>query len=143
MKIWLATLLMLFAGFFTPAQAGHLTNNDYERAVLVEINQVRSSHGLSRVNLGECVDDSAERYANKIDNGVLIHSDLDFLNRCGGTRAGEVLAVGFHRPAKVVDAWMDSPGHRDVLMAGAYDSIGIGVVKTPLGPLTVAQFLAK
>lgn len=43
--------------------------------------------------------------------------------------AGENLAVHFSDSADVVEAWMDSPGHRANIMASNYTEIGIGTAK--------------
>ncbi len=43
--------------------------------------------------------------------------------------AGENLAVHFSESDDVVDAWMDSPGHRANIMNGKYTEIGIGTAK--------------
>lgn len=43
--------------------------------------------------------------------------------------AGENLAAGFKTPAKVVDAWMNSPAHRANILQKAFSEIGIGYVE--------------
>lgn len=146
MKTIIVALVLALSGFFVPAQASHLTNNQYENRVQAVVNTVRDNHNLSTLTNGACLDRSAENYAQSdgiLVSGTPVHSNLGFVNGCNGVRAGETLALGYHRPGKVVRAWMRSPGHRRVLMTGSYDKIGIGVVRTPHGPLVVAQFLAK
>jgi uncharacterized protein YkwD len=137
------SFIMLLPGAFAPAQA--MTNDEFERRVQYHIGQVRDNHNLPDVTKGRCVDRRSERYAEKLsDNGVLVHSNLMVtLDRCGGVGAGEVLAVGFSRPGKVVRAWMNSPAHRTVLMNGRYDKIGVGVKNSPRGKVVVVQFIAK
>ena len=43
--------------------------------------------------------------------------------------AGENLARDFSNPSSAVDAWMNSPTHRDNLLSPNYKEIGIGVVE--------------
>ncbi|MEL3971481.1 SafA/ExsA family spore coat assembly protein [Rossellomorea oryzaecorticis] len=43
--------------------------------------------------------------------------------------AGENIAAGQRTPAEVVDAWMNSEGHRKNILSPAYTEIGVGYVK--------------
>lgn len=49
-------------------------------------------------------------------------ADYKFVN------AGENLAIHFTDSDEVVDAWMDSPTHRENIVNGAYTEIGVGAV---------------
>jgi len=42
--------------------------------------------------------------------------------------AGENLAAGQTTPAEVVRSWMDSPGHRENIVNGEFNNMGVGVV---------------
>ena len=42
--------------------------------------------------------------------------------------AGENIAYGYAAPAKVVEAWMNSEGHRANILNGSYTRIGVGYV---------------
>jgi uncharacterized YkwD family protein/spore coat assembly protein SafA len=42
--------------------------------------------------------------------------------------AGENIAMGYRTPAAVVDAWMNSPGHRANILNASYTRIGVGYV---------------
>jgi uncharacterized protein YkwD len=44
----------------------------------------------------------------------------------GGCYTGETIAGGFATPASVVEAWMDSPGHRSILLHDQLREIGVG-----------------
>lgn len=48
--------------------------------------------------------------------------------RCS-SRAGNI-AVGYTRPASVMDGWMNSPGHKVDILNCAYTDIGVGVAKS-------------
>ncbi len=43
--------------------------------------------------------------------------------------AGENIAQGQRTPQQVVQAWMDSPGHRQNIMNASYTHIGVGFVQ--------------
>lgn len=46
--------------------------------------------------------------------------------------AGENLARDFSNPSSAIDAWMNSPSHRENLLSSKYKEIGIGVVEGSL-----------
>ena len=47
--------------------------------------------------------------------------------------AGENIAYGQQSPAEVMNAWMNSPGHRSNIMNGTYTEIGVGLAKNSSG----------
>lgn len=49
------------------------------------------------------------------------------------TAAGENIAYGQRTPAEVMDAWMNSPGHRSNIMSGSFSEIGVGLAKNKNG----------
>lgn len=55
--------------------------------------------------------------------------------------AGENIAQGQRSPQEVVQAWMDSPGHRANILNANYTHIGVGYVKS--GNYWTQQFIQK
>ena len=55
------------------------------------------------------------------------------------TRAGENIAMGQRTPAEVVNAWMDSPGHRENIMNADFGRLGVGVAMDSNGRLYWSQ----
>ncbi|AUS86785.1 hypothetical protein LBYS11_10760 [Lysinibacillus sp. YS11] len=55
--------------------------------------------------------------------------------------AGENIAQGQRSPQEVVQAWMDSPGHRANILNGKFTHIGVGYVKS--GNYWTQQFIQK
>ncbi|HBJ00567.1 MAG TPA: hypothetical protein DDY89_06285, partial [Lysinibacillus sp.] len=55
--------------------------------------------------------------------------------------AGENIAQGQRSPQEVVQAWMDSPGHRANILNGKFTHIGVGYVKS--GNYWTQQFITK
>jgi uncharacterized YkwD family protein/spore coat assembly protein SafA len=49
------------------------------------------------------------------------------------TAAGENIAMGQNTPQEVMNAWMNSPGHRSNILSPAYTDIGVGLAKTSSG----------
>ncbi|MBP2032102.1 putative YkwD family protein/spore coat assembly protein SafA [Clostridium algifaecis] len=47
--------------------------------------------------------------------------------------AGENIAMGQKTPAEVVNAWMNSPGHRANILGTSYTQIGVGLAKNNNG----------
>lgn len=47
--------------------------------------------------------------------------------------AGENIAYGQRTPAEVMNAWMNSPGHRSNIMNGTYSEIGVGLARNSSG----------
>ena len=58
--------------------------------------------------------------------------------------AGENIGKGQKTPAQVVNAWMNSQGHRENILNKNYTEIGIGVAKDAKGTLYWTQmFIGK
>ena len=55
--------------------------------------------------------------------------------------AGENIAMGQKTPEQVVQAWMDSPGHRANIMNSSFTHIGVGYVAS--GNYWTQQFIGK
>lgn len=70
-------------------------------------------------------------------------SHTDYLGRTFSTRlhiadpsnqwAGEIIAFGYYTPQAVGDAWMNSDGHRAVILGGQYKFAGIAKVENDQG----------
>jgi uncharacterized protein YkwD len=105
--------------------------------VLELVNSERQQRGLHALTLNPVLSKLAEDYCcEMIDNGFFSHDDP----RTGsgpGQRAieagyiflamGENLAGGQASPEQVMNEWMNSPGHRDNILAAQWEEVGIGV----------------
>lgn len=152
----LVVLLVLVAAAFAtaaPARAdrcpaayasrSQVSAGTLARAVACEINRVRTRHGLRRVRDNARLDRAAQRHAEDMARrNFFSHVSpggstlVDRLRRVGYLRPGMAWSVGeclgwgtrsLGTPAAMVRAWMRSPGHRAILLAAAYRSIGVGV----------------
>lgn len=59
------------------------------------------------------------------------------------TAAGENIAMGQQTPQAVMNAWMNSPGHRANILSPAYNQIGVGMAKNKSGVLYWTQEFIK
>ncbi|UOO38725.1 SafA/ExsA family spore coat assembly protein [Oscillospiraceae bacterium CM] len=59
------------------------------------------------------------------------------------TAAGENIAYGQRSPQEVMNAWMNSPGHRANIMSPIYNQIGVGVAKASNGTFYWTQEFIK
>ena len=126
--------------------------------------RVRARHDVRRLRTDGQLDEAAARHAaDMFERRYFSHvspggGDLTdrakragyALRRCSW-RVGEVLAWGVGpraTAAGTVAAWMDSPGHRRILVSGRYREVGIGLVAgTPFDEypsgVTVAAVLGR
>ena len=108
--------------------------------VLNLINQYRVSEGCGQLTMD--VDLMEAAMQRSAENAVMATalSKIDH-QRPDGTECftvciksqGENIAAGFISPEKVVDAWMNSSGHRANILNSAYQSVGIGCVQADDG----------
>jgi uncharacterized YkwD family protein len=57
--------------------------------------------------------------------------------------AGENIAMGQRTPEEVVNAWMNSPGHRANILSPTYTQIGVGYAKGSTGMTYWTQMFIK
>jgi uncharacterized YkwD family protein/spore coat assembly protein SafA len=57
--------------------------------------------------------------------------------------AGENIAYGQRTPQQVMNAWMNSPGHRSNILNPSYTEIGVGLAKTKNGVSYWTQMFIK
>ena len=109
----------------------------YEREVVRLVNEERAKHGLAALTEDESLSDLARRKSQDMrDNGYFDHnsptygSPFQMMKSFGITyrTAGENIAMGYRTPEAVVNAWMNSPGHRANILNASYTTIGVGYV---------------
>ncbi|MGI5828196.1 MAG: CAP domain-containing protein [Patescibacteria group bacterium] len=119
-----------------PGILGYASNISVE-AILSLTNAQRTSEGLEPLQLNTTLSDSARRKAaHMFSQNYWAHTAPDgttpwfFFKNVGYNYlyAGENLARDFGDSSSVVQAWMDSPTHRDNIMSPKYNEIGIAVV---------------
>jgi uncharacterized protein YkwD len=140
-SLTLAASCLLATLFATPvittADAKPRVDNR-ERAIVRAINRQRAKHGLSNLKSSHRLARAADFHSwEMLDADYFAHesrdggSFADRVRRYANHRAiGETLAMlgGCGRKAarKVVRMWMNSPGHRAILLSSSYRKVGLG-----------------
>ena len=107
----------------------------FEDQVVQLVNQERSKNGLSslqhRADLKNVAHKKAEDMINSnyfSHNSPNYGSPFDMMNTYGisYSAAAENIAKGQTTPEQVMNSWMNSSGHRQNIMNGQFDTIGVG-----------------
>lgn len=128
-------------------------SDDGEDSVVEQIvrlvNEERASAGCRPVTLEERLTEAAQDYTDVMArSGVLSHTGPDGSTMAGRVEAagypwsalGENIAVGQRTAAAVMDAWMNSEGHRANILNCNFEQIGVGVNTSSNGPWWTQDF---
>lgn len=111
--------------------------NSYEQEVCNLVNKYRAENGLNSLTLATDVSKMAELKAedmatnNYFDHTSPTYGDpFEMLKSLGieYQSAGENIAKGQKTPAKVMNAWMNSAGHKANILDSTFTEIGVGYV---------------
>jgi uncharacterized protein YkwD len=111
-----------------------------EQQVIDLINHRRREHGCPAVSTSPELSSAAMRHSLDIaTNNFFSHTGSDgstFVNRAKDAKyvywpSGEILAAGYTTPSAVVNGWMKSDGHRNIILTCANDDIGISLQTNP------------
>lgn len=100
----------------------------YAAELVDETNAARADEGLPVLTVSECASSAASGRAQDLSGGgELEHAPLaPVIEECApGASAAENLARAAASPQDVVEAWLDSPGHRANLLDPDLDEVGI------------------
>jgi uncharacterized protein YkwD len=139
---------LLAATFAVPAiaAAGPSRLDNRERAIVHRINAQRAHYGLAKVKTSRRLSRAADYHSwEMLDANYFAHESRNGgsfdarIHRFTHPRAlGETLAMlgggcGHGSPAQIVGMWMNSPGHREILLSSAYRRIGLAKRTGSLG----------
>lgn len=108
--------------------------------ILALTNEARKNAGTQELLESSLLDKAAQAKAeDMLENSYFAHtspagvSPWDWFTKAGYAykAAGENLAVNFSDDKAVVDAWLQSPGHRANLLNKTFTEIGIGIATGP------------
>jgi uncharacterized protein YkwD len=120
-----------------------------ERPTIVRINEVRQKHGLKPLRFSFRLARAAEAHAlSMAEDGFFSHESADgtvFWKRIArwyGSASFSHWTVGENLlwaspdvlPEEAVQMWLDSPGHRRVLLSSAWTQIGLSAVHVTNAP---------
>jgi uncharacterized protein YkwD len=118
---------------------------DPQRDAIDHLNQIRQANGLAQLRTSESLHRSSSRYAkHMIESDYFGHASHIAASSAFG-RVGETLELqnGWSvDPASTISAWMNSPGHRAVLMSSAYRWVGMGIARGKIGSKLVTVWVA-
>lgn len=126
------------------------TLSAYEQKVVDLTNQQRVKNGLPGLKVDLALSKVArEKSLDMSTNGYFSHtsptygSPFDMMKKFGITYryAGENIAMGQRTPEEVVNAWMNSEGHRKNILSPNFTHIGVGYVAQ--GNYWTQQFIGK
>lgn len=112
--------------------------SQFEQKVVDLVNQEREKQGLKPLTLNKKLSDVARtKSKDMMDKGYFDHnsptygSPFDMMKQFGieYTTAGENIAKGQQSPEDVMNAWMNSDGHRKNILNPDFTEIGVGYVK--------------
>jgi uncharacterized protein YkwD len=114
-----------------------LSSSEFESRVMVEINKARAAAGLRKIGVFDaCTDRLAEKWGERIARtGRFEHRDQQVvIDKCHKSWAGETLVRGSGlTPEAMVDLWLNSPGHRVILLNTRAKRAGVAVTRDPQG----------
>ena len=109
----------------------------FEAEVVRLVNEIRVSRGLSPLTHNWELSRVARYKSQDMKNlGYFSHtsptygSPFNMMKNFGISykTAGENIAKGYSTPKQVVDAWMNSPGHKANILNSSFTEIGVGYV---------------
>ena len=120
--------LVAFAAFLTPAPSASAATTYYSE-LLRFTNAQRAKYHLPAYKVSYCLKgrfaDPWARHMSAVRK--ISHQPLSpMMTQCNGNAAGENVAYGNVTPARMVEMWMASPGHRANILSTRYTHIGIG-----------------
>ncbi len=104
----------------------------YATAVMSETNVVRIAEGLTPLEVSECAADAAGLRAGALlGDEALEHAPLDaVIGECApASMAAENLSRAAVPAAEVVEAWLESPGHRANILDPTLTELGVACVE--------------
>lgn len=121
----------------TPAPTTGTELSSYQSQVVQLVNQERAKAGLKALQVDTLLTKVATEKARDMDvNGYFSHtsptygSPFDMMKAFGVkyNYAGENIASGQPTPVRVMQDWMNSPGHKANILNGNFTKIGVGYV---------------
>lgn len=130
------TYRIFLPGIVVPARIW----NASELEVFKLINQQRQANGCPPVTLDENLSLAAQAHSQDMaTNNYFSHTGRNGSSFSDRARAagyqfqpsGEILAAGQSTPADAINAWMNSSGHRAIMLNCANDDVGVGMREGP------------
>jgi uncharacterized protein YkwD len=128
------------------ARAGSVSSLTYARVVECVVNEQRAQAGLTALRH----DRRLARAARRFSESMVAERFFAHISPAGSTLGERARAAGFDgstlgetigwgsgelaTPAAIVEQWMNSPPHREIIMSGGFRRVGLGVASgSPAG----------
>ena len=142
-----ATPASAVVGNCTPTAGWGTLNATFATQVVSLVNQHRQAMGLAPLGVSPTLTNSAQwKSLHMAGYSYMQHDDpappvartvSDRLAACGypigSVGWGENIAYGYATPVDVMNAWLNSPGHRANIENSSYRAIGVGVARSASG----------
>lgn len=128
------------------SETGGSGEDSYIDQVVALVNEERAKAGVAPLERSDALSAAAQVRARETVSSfshtrpdgrefrtVLEENGIDYRN------CGENIAMGYETPETVVEAWMNSEGHRANILSGDFASIGIGRCEDDSGQLYWVQ----
>lgn len=138
-KVIFATLMpsnmLLKTNFLSKLNFNTTATMDTEKMTVDLLNQVRIAYGKAPLVMDEKLTVVSRMHSQTmVDGNYFSHTNLSGLSPKARIQAaqipfrsyGEALTAGTWTPMDAITAWMNSPGHRAIIL-GDYTSVGIGI----------------
>ncbi len=108
-----------------------LTYTDLESEITTLINEYRSSNGLSTLNVMNIVSFEAETHTEyMVQVGEVNHDNFNkryqyLVANADAKSASENVAYGYNSAESVVNAWLNSPSHKEIINNPSFTDFGI------------------
>lgn len=141
-----AALLFALSGTAAHAQSGcplPAEVNAMATTIASGVNSSRRANGLNQLQFDRRLSAAAQTHACDMAlNGLQTHTGSNGSSPKSRARqaghddcfVGESLAWGFPRANEIVPRWMNSPGHRQVLLLDGVTKFGVGITQGAKGP---------
>lgn len=135
----ISSFFLLF--LLTPSSSAQNTSDVDANELIALTNTERAARGLPTLAIDPLLKKAAEKkLADIFKNQYFNHNAPDgtkfsaWVKEAGYTYTivGENLAMGFGTNEQIINAWMDSPKHRENILKGKYKDIGIAIAKGKL-----------
>lgn len=129
----IASAFLLFVVSLTVLAPATALAGTTRQKTLSRINEIRSQHGLRRLDCSRSVNQIAQTHSLRMAATRTMYHTPDLFSKIRRTtRArtwGENVGYG-PTPRRVIRLWMRSPSHRHNILNGRFRRCGIGAVKT-------------
>ncbi len=115
----------------TGYDVAHSEPEDYAAAVVEETNAARAAEGLDALATSDCAEEQALARAEALRGKPLEHAPLTSVQDACDPPSGltaENLSRAAAEPADVVQAWLESPGHRNNVLGPELTQVGVSCV---------------